>query len=162
LSERAHFFRSVSDIPPLLFLESIDSEKKFSPSQLSLLVAHCPYAKSVRMRYLPTEEEEEGHMRQQQLDINRADDDEDGDSSIVSHLAMLAQMDALKNVSLAAADFYGHFVFRHVVIFLRCSAAIFYADRRNYSSRCLLRCLPRPQDAMTPSNSTRHTSHLGL
>jgi hypothetical protein len=40
-------------------------------------------------------------------------------------------------------------------------SAIFNADRRNNSSRCLLRRLPRPQDAGTPSNSTRSTYHFG-
>jgi hypothetical protein len=38
--------------------------------------------------------------------------------------------------------------------FLRRSA-IFYAGRRNKSSRCLLRRLSRPQDVGTPFNSTR-------
>jgi hypothetical protein len=38
-------------------------------------------------------------------------------------------------------------------------SAIFHADRRNNFSQCLL---PRPHDAGTPSNSTRHTSHLGV
>jgi hypothetical protein len=38
---------------------------------------------------------------------------------------------------------------------------IVHAARRNNSSRCLLQRLPRPQDAGTSSNSTRHNCHLG-
>jgi hypothetical protein len=38
---------------------------------------------------------------------------------------------------------------------------MFYADRRINYYRCLLRCLPTPQDAGTPANITRHTRHLG-
>jgi hypothetical protein len=47
-----------------------------------------------------------------------------------------------------------------VFYFFMCSA-ILYADNRNNSSWCLYRRLPRPQNGGTPSNSTRHTRHLG-
>jgi hypothetical protein len=41
------------------------------------------------------------------------------------------------------------------------SSLIYYADLRNNSPRCLLRCLPRPQDAVIPFNTTRRYSHFG-
>jgi hypothetical protein len=43
-------------------------------------------------------------------------------------------------------SWHGFFFFRR--------SAIFHVDRQNNSSRCLLRRLPRTQDAGTPSNST--------
>jgi hypothetical protein len=39
-------------------------------------------------------------------------------------------------------------------------SAIFHEDSQNNFCRCLLRQLPKPQDAGTPSNSTRRTCHL--
>jgi hypothetical protein len=40
-------------------------------------------------------------------------------------------------------------------------SAIFYADKQNNSFRGLLRRLSKQQDAFTPFNGTRLTSHLG-
>jgi hypothetical protein len=56
------------------------------------------------------------------------------------------------------------FIYTHWLSFVRFfleAFAIFYADRRNDSSRWLLQRLPRPQHAGTPYNSIRHTCHLG-
>jgi hypothetical protein len=50
----------------------------------------------------------------------------------------------------------------HIYVFLfLMRSVIFHTDRRNNSSRCLLRRLPRHQDVSTPSKSTQHTCHLG-
>ncbi len=85
-------YRSVPDTPKTLHLESVDAgERKFSPSQLSLLVSHCPFVKSVRLKYLPNDAEEQEEE---------------------AHLAKLAALGDLDSVSLSAADFYGHLVFR--------------------------------------------------
>jgi hypothetical protein len=40
--------------------------------------------------------------------------------------------------------------------------ALFYTDRRNNSSMCFFRRLPRLQDAGPSFISTRHTCHLGF
>jgi hypothetical protein len=53
-------------------------------------------------------------------------------------------------------------LFFNVLLFFLMRFAIFFADMRIDSSRCLLRRLPMLQDAgHTPFNSTRRTCHLG-
>jgi hypothetical protein len=64
----------------------------------------------------------------------------------------LTQLVLMWTPNITLPDFWGFFL----VVFCK-----IYTRRRNDSSMSLLRLLVRPQDAGTPSNSTRQTCHLG-
>ena len=52
------FSRSVGNIPEVLDLENVDiSHRRISPSNLCLLIDHCPFLSSLSLNYFPTDEE---------------------------------------------------------------------------------------------------------
>lgn len=49
-------FRPCEEIPEILRLEEINTNGKFSISQLKILLRHAPYITSVRFKYLPLQQ----------------------------------------------------------------------------------------------------------
>ncbi|TRY67081.1 hypothetical protein TCAL_03741 [Tigriopus californicus] len=94
-ADKSIFRRSIgSACPELLSLEEIDCEAKISPEALSFIINHCKNLKSLRFKFLPTDE------------VNLLSAEPYGT------LSMLNTLNLLSELNLSACDFYGHHLFQ--------------------------------------------------
>lgn len=94
-AEKSIFRRSIGvPCPELLSLEEIDCEAKISSEALSFIINHCKNLKSLRFKFLPTEEV---HLLS---------------AEPTGTLSMLNSLNLLSELNLTACDFYGHHLFQ--------------------------------------------------